>query len=117
MFQTDSDFLSDGDNHKLKFIRLKITQVEAGAYKIWWNDQNRFEKGTVATGVGVSSFTAEIGTALAGLTHIEQAVNAGWSGRIRLITENRSLLQSLEEPVRQQQHRIQEIGKSYQSKG
>ncbi len=77
---------------------------------------NNSEEETAPAGVGVSSFTAEATAAEIALIKVRERVMRGWRGRIRILTDSRSLLGSLQTPLGRQEQRVRAVSKFWEKK-
>ncbi len=91
------------------FNWLSVAVGQHAIHAIWWNGEQVPEEGTAPAGVGVSSFTAEATAAESALIKARERVMRGWRGRIRIMTDSRSLLDSLRTPARHQEQRVRAV--------
>ncbi len=97
-YEVNRNWAPDGDHHTLPMYMLNISSVGSSAYAIWWNGEQNPEEGAAPAGMGVSSFTAEATAAESALIKVSKRVMQGWRGRTRIVTDSRTLLDSLQTP-------------------
>ena len=74
-------------------------------------EQKNRKKAKVPAGVRVGSFTAEAFATESALTRMREYIKERWRGRMKFMTDSRSLLDGLQSAHRHQAQKVQSVSK------